>query len=120
MATSARKLKALPKSRTNGNGRDFDVHDLGLAAAGRKRIEWADKQMPVLRRLRARFAKEQSLKGQRLRACLHITRETANLRGTLKAGGAEVFACASNPLWTEDDVAAGLVEHYGSPTYASH
>ena len=73
MATSARKLKAVTKSRSNGNGRDFDVHDLGLAEAGRKRIEWADKQMPVLRRLRERFAKEQPLKGQRMGACLHIT-----------------------------------------------
>ena len=100
MATSARKLKALPKSRTNGNGRDFDVHDLGLAEAGRKRIEWADKQMPVLHRLRERFTKELPLKGQRLGACLHITCETANLLRTLKAGGAEVLACASNPLST--------------------
>ena len=106
MATSARKLKAIPKTRANGNGRDSDVHDLGLAAAGRKRIEWADKQMPVLRRLRERFAKELPLKGQRLGACLHITCETANLLRTLKAGGAEVFACASNPLSTQDDVAA--------------
>jgi adenosylhomocysteinase len=96
------------------------VHDLGLAAAGRKRIEWADKQMPVLRRLRERFAKELPLKGQRLGACLHITCETANLLRTLKAGGAEVFACASNPLSTQDDVAAALVEHYGIPTYAIH
>ena len=120
MATSARKLKAIPKTRANGNGRDSDVHDLGLAAAGRKRIEWADKQMPVLRRLRERFAKELPLKGQRLGACLHITCETANLLRTLKAGGAEVFACASNPLSTQDDVAAALVEHYGIPTYAIH
>ena len=120
MATSARKLKALPKSRTNGNGRDFDVHDLGLAEAGRKRIEWADKQMPVLRRLRERFAKEQPLKGQRMGACLHITCETANLLRTLKAGGAEVIACASNPLSTQDDVAAALVDQYGIPTFAIH
>src|SRR5579863_740573 len=107
MATTARKLKAVSKSRTNGNGRDFDVHDLGLAEAGRKRIEWADKQMPVLRRLR-------------LGACLHITCETANLLRTLKAGGAEVIACASNPLSTQDDVAAALVDHYGIPTFAIH
>ena len=109
MATTARKLKAIPKTRANGNGRDSDVHDLGLAAAGRKRIEWADKQMPVLRRLRERFTKEQPLKGQRMGACLHITCETANLLRTLKAGGAEVIACASNPLSTQDDVAAALV-----------
>ena len=120
MATSARKLKAVTKSRTNGNGRDFDVHDLGLAEAGRKRIEWADKQMPVLRRLRERFTKEQPLKGQRMGACLHITCETANLLRTLKAGGAEVIACASNPLSTQDDVAAALVDQYGIPTFAIH
>src|SRR5260370_1882250 len=120
MATTARKLKAIPKARANGTGRDFDVHDLGLAEAGRKRIEWADKQMPVLRRLRERFAKELPLKGQRLGACLHITCETANLLRTLKAGGADVFACASNPLSTQDDVAAALVEHYGVPTFAIH
>src|SRR5271169_2380245 len=120
MATTARKLKALPKSRANGNGRDFDVHDLGLAEAGRKRIEWADKQMPVLRRLRERFAKELPLKGQRMGACLHITCETANLLRTLKAGGAEVIACASNPLSTQDDVAAALVDQYDIPTFAIH
>src|SRR5580693_6272785 len=120
MATTARKLKAVSKSRTNGNGRDFDVHDLGLAEAGRKRIEWADKQMPVLRRLRERFTKEQPLKGQRMGACLHITCETANLLRTLKAGGAEVIACASNPLSTQDDVAAALVDQYGISTFAIH
>src|SRR5258708_14335377 len=120
MATSARKLKAIPNNRANGSGRDSDVHDLGLGGAGRKRIEWADKQMPVLRRLRERFAKELPLKGQRLGACLHITCETANLLRTLKAGGAEVFACASNPLSTQDDVAAALVERYGIPTYPIH
>src|SRR5215469_12637125 len=118
MATTARKLKAVTKSRTNGNGRDFDVHDLGLAEAGRKRIEWADKQMPVLRRLRERFAKELPLKGQRMGACLHITCETANLLRTLKAGGAEVLICASNPLSTQDDVAASLVADEGIPTFA--
>ncbi len=76
--------------------------------------------MPVLRRIRERFAKELPLKGQRLGACLHITCETANLLRTLKAGGAEVFACASNPLSTQDDVAAALVDHYGIPTFAIH
>src|SRR3984957_7417251 len=120
MATSARKLKAVTKSRTNGNGPAFDVHDPGLAEAGRKRIEWADKQMPVLRRLRERFTKEQPLKGQRMGACLHITCETANLLRTLKAGGAEVIACAAHPLPTQDDVAAALVEEYSIPTFAIH
>ncbi|HKV56028.1 MAG TPA: adenosylhomocysteinase [Candidatus Binataceae bacterium] len=97
-----------------------DVRDLGLAAAGRRRIEWADKQMPVLRLIRERFTKDQSLKGQRLGACLHVTCETANLLRALKAGGAEVICCASNPLSTQDDVAAALVAEYDIPTYAIH
>ncbi|HJU28067.1 MAG TPA: adenosylhomocysteinase, partial [Candidatus Binataceae bacterium] len=97
-----------------------DVRDLGLAGAGRKRIEWADRQMPVLRLIRERFAKDLSLKGQRLGACLHITCETANLLRALKAGGAEVICCASNPLSTQDDVAAALVAEYGISTYAIH
>src|SRR6202140_285316 len=104
----------------SAKGDAHDVRDLALAAAGRKRIEWADKQMPVLRRLRERFAKELPLKGQRLGACLHITCETANLLRTLKAGGAEVLACASNPLSTQDDVAAALVDQYDIPTFAIH
>ena len=104
-----------PRKRKMG---DYDVHDPALAAAGRKRIEWADEQMPVLKRLRERFAKEQPLKGQRLGACLHITTETANLLRALTAGGAEVFACASNPLSTQDDVAAALVKEYGIACYA--
>jgi adenosylhomocysteinase len=120
MATIASKRKALPKARGIESGHNFDVHDLGLAEAGRKRIEWADKQMPVLRRLRERYAKELPLKSQRLGACLHITCETANLLRTLKAGGAEVFACASNPLSTQDDVAAALVDQYDIPTFAIH
>ena len=94
--------------------------DLGLAAAGRKRIEWANKQMPVLRLISERFARDQALKGQRLGACLHVTCETANLLRALKAGGAEVICCASNPLSTQDDVAAALVAEYGIPTYAIH
>jgi len=104
----------------NSKGNEHDVRDLGLAAAGRKRIEWADRQMPVLRIIRERFAKEQPLKGQRLGACLHITCETANLLRALKAGGAEVFCCASNPLSTQDDVAAALVAEYDIPAYAIH
>jgi len=97
-----------------------DVREIGLAAAGRKRIEWADHQMPVLRIIRERFAKDLSLKGHRMGACLHITCETANLLRALKAGGAEVIACASNPLSTQDDVAAALVAEYGIPVYAIH
>ena len=96
----------------------FDVKDASLADAGKKRIEWADMDMPVLRAIRERFAKEQPLKGLRMAACLHVTAETANLVRTLKAGGASVVLCASNPLSTQDDVAAALVTHYGISTFA--
>ncbi len=95
-----------------------DVKDLSLAARGKDRIEWAAKDMPVLRLIRERFAKEQPLKGVRMSGCLHITTETANLAITLKAGGADLVLCASNPLSTQDDVAAALVSEYGIPTYA--
>ena len=95
-----------------------DVRDLGLADAGRRRIEWAERDMPVLRGIRERFEKERPLEGVRAAACLHVTTETANLARTLKAGGAEVTLCASNPLSTQDDVAAALVAHYEIPTYA--
>ena len=100
--------------------RGHDVRDLGMAAAGRKRIEWADQQMPVLRLIRDRFARDLPLKGHRLGACLHITCETANLLRALKAGGAEVLTCASNPLSTQDDVAAALVAEFGIPCFAIH
>ncbi len=96
----------------------YHVKDLKLAAKGKDRIEWAERFMPVLRLIRARFAKETPLKGVRMGACLHITTETANLLVTLKAGGADVSACASNPLSTQDDVAAALVKVYGIPTYS--
>ncbi|GCE46929.1 adenosylhomocysteinase [Thermosporothrix hazakensis] len=95
-----------------------DVKDLALAARGRDRIEWAAKDMPVLRLIRERFEKEQPLKGVRMSGCLHITTETANLAITLKAGGADLVLCASNPLSTQDDVAAALVSEYGIPTFA--
>jgi adenosylhomocysteinase len=94
-----------------------DVKDLGLAAEGQRRIEWAEQEMPVLRLIRARFQQEQPLRGLRLAACLHVTTETANLAVTLKAGGAEVYVCASNPLSTQDDTAAALVAA-GIPTFA--
>lgn len=94
------------------------VKDIKLAREGKARIEWADRHMPVLRSIRARFAKEQPLKKLRIAACLHVTTETANLMRTLQAGGAEVFLCGSNPLSTQDDVAAALVAHYGIPTFA--
>jgi adenosylhomocysteinase len=99
-------------------GADYDVRDLSLADRGRLRIEWAAKEMPVLALLRERFAKEQPLKGKRLSACLHVTAETANLALTLQAGGAELVLCASNPLSTQDDVAAALVKHFNIRTYA--
>jgi len=95
-----------------------DVRDPGLARAGRARIEWAERNMPVLRAIRARFNREKPLKGLRVAACLHVTTETANLMRTLEAGGAEVFLCGSNPLSTQDDVAAALVAHYGISTFA--
>jgi adenosylhomocysteinase len=95
-----------------------DVKDLGLAGKGTLRIEWADRDMPVLREIRERFAKEKPLKGQRVTACLHVTSETANLMRTLKEGGAEIALCASNPLSTQDDVAASLVAQYGISTFA--
>jgi adenosylhomocysteinase len=97
---------------------NYDVKDLSLAAEGKKRIEWADKDMPVLAAIRRRFAKEKPLKGYRMSACLHITTETSNLLRTLVAGGAEVVACASNPLSTQDDNAAALVKEYGINVYA--
>jgi adenosylhomocysteinase len=95
-----------------------DVKDLGLADEGVRRIEWADRHMPVLTAIRERFEREQPLAGYRISACLHVTTETANLARTLKAGGADVVLCASNPLSTQDDVAAALVERYEIPTFA--
>jgi adenosylhomocysteinase len=97
---------------------NFDVKDLSLAEQGRKRIDWAENEMPVLRLLRERFTKERPLAGLRLSACLHVTAETANLARTLAAGGADVVLCASNPLSTQDDVAAALVTYEEIPVYA--
>jgi adenosylhomocysteinase len=96
----------------------YDVKDLGLAAEGARRIAWADRQMPVLGAIRERFEREQPLAGIRVSACLHVTTETANLVRTLKAGGADVVLCASNPLSTQDDVAAALVEEHGIAVFA--
>ncbi|MBU0495001.1 MAG: adenosylhomocysteinase [Chloroflexi bacterium] len=95
-----------------------DVQDLALADQGRLRIEWAAQEMPVLRDIRERFAQEKPLAGIKIAGCLHITTETANLGRALVAGGAELALCASNPLSTQDDVAAALVAHYGIPTFA--
>ena len=90
----------------------YDVADLSLAAVGKKRILWADNDMPVLASIRERFAKTKPLKGLKVSACLHVTAETANLCRTLKAGGADLVLCASNPLSTQDDVAASLVKDF--------
>jgi adenosylhomocysteinase len=95
-----------------------DVKDLSLAPAGLIRIEWADRQMPVLAAIRERFEREQPLAGYRLSACLHVTSETANLARALQAGGADIALCASNPLSTQDEVAAALVAEYGIPVFA--
>jgi len=95
-----------------------DVRNLKLAAAGVKRIEWADRMMPVLATIRERFAREKPLRGLRLSACLHVTTETASLARTLVAGGADLVLCASNPLSTQDDVAAAIVKTYRIPCFA--
>ncbi len=119
MASARRTKRSAPNGNGSTNGHvPGDVRELGLARDGRLRIEWADRNMPVLRSIRARFAKERPLRGIRIAACLHVTTETANLARTLQAGGAEVFVCGSNPLSTQDDVAAALVAEYGIATFA--
>jgi adenosylhomocysteinase len=95
-----------------------DIREIKLAEGGRRRIEWAEREMPVLRLIRERFAKERPLSGVRISACLHVTTETANLMNTLHLGGADVVLTASNPLSTQDDVAASLVSHFEIPTFA--
>ncbi|HLV81100.1 MAG TPA: adenosylhomocysteinase [Chthonomonadaceae bacterium] len=110
---SPETMAAPAKSRT-----PHDVKDLSLAEKGKLRIEWAEMDMPVLRLIRQRFEREKPLQGLTLAACLHVTTETANLAITLKAGGASVYLCASNPLSTQDDVAAALVAEYDIPTFA--
>ncbi len=111
----ARTVKAVAAADTAMVGH---VKDMSLARAGKDRIEWAERNMPVLRAIRARFAKEKPFKKLRIAACLHVTTETANLMRTLKAGGAEVFLCGSNPLSTQDDVAAAMIRYYDVPTFA--
>ncbi len=96
----------------------YDIKDISMAPKGKLRIEWAEQRMPVLRLIRERFKKEKPLEGIRVSACLHVTTETGVLMQTLKDGGAEVAVCASNPLSTQDDVAASLVEHFQIPVYA--
>src|SRR6478752_6179933 len=97
---------------------EYDVKDIGLSSNGRQRIEWAEREMPVLRLIRERFAEEKPLAGTKLLACAHITTETANLARALQAGGADAVLIASNPLSTQDDVAASLVSDWGIPVYA--
>src|ERR1044071_8957063 len=97
---------------------EHDVKNIGLAAEGRLKIEWAEQSMPVLRQVRERFTREQPLRGIRLGACLHVTTETAVLMLTLKAGGAQIALCASNPLSTQDETAAALVKEYDVPVHA--
>ena len=109
-----------PSTRAASSLPAHDLADLGLAAEGLRRIEWAEREMPVLRLIKERFEREKPLDGLRLAACLHVTTETANLVRTLKAGGAEVALCASNPLSTQDDVAAALVANYGISVFARH
>ena len=99
---------------------DFDVKDLSLAEKGKLRIEWAEMDMPVLRQIRERFKREKPLKDVKIGACLHVTTETANLMITLKEGGADVYLTASNPLSTQDDVAAALVKEFDIPVFAIH
>ena len=96
----------------------YDIKEMNLAEGGRRRIDWAEREMPVLRLIRERFAKERPLEGMRIAACLHVTTETANLMATLHDGGAEVVLTASNPLSTQDDVAAALVTHFEIPVFA--
>src|SRR5512147_1793671 len=100
------------------NMSNYDIKDKTLAEGGRRRIDWAEREMPVLRMIKERFAKERPLAGLRISACLHVTTETANLMRTLQAGGADVVITASNPLSTQDDVAAALVMHSEIPVYA--
>ncbi|GBC92263.1 Adenosylhomocysteinase [bacterium HR15] len=118
--TPEKKILGYPGEEKFGEGlkMNYDVKDLSLAEQGARRIEWAENEMPVLRLIRQRFEREKPLQGIRIAACLHVTTETANLMRTLKAGGAEIALCASNPLSTQDDVAAALVQYDQIAVYA--
>src|SRR5215813_7527417 len=120
MVTTVTDTPPAPTTETPVWARAFDIKDAALVEKGINRIEWAGREMPVLRAIRERFATEQPLAGRRVSACLHVTSETANLMRTLKAGGADVLLCASNPLSTQDDVAAALVAEYGIAVHAVH
>src|SRR5438067_3314541 len=119
---SPHDVSTLPRDRVGKEAvattKRHDVKDLALAPEGVRRIMWADRQMPVLQSIRERFEREQPLQGYRISACLHVTTETANLMRTLNAGGADVVLCASNPLSTQDDVAAALVDEYDISVFA--
>ena len=116
MPTTAKTMKGHTHSATSVT--DCDVRDLALADQGRMRTEWAERSMPVLRQIRDRFAEQRPLAGKKVSACLHVTTETANLMIALKAGGADIALCASNPLSTQDDVAAHLVRDHGVKVFA--
>jgi len=120
MAIPTQSPASGPAVSPTGSLPKHDVVDLGLAGEGKRRIEWAEREMPVLRLIRDRFEREKPLAGLRIAACLHVTTETANLVRTLKAGGADVALCASNPLSTQDETAAALVAEYGISTFARH
>jgi len=107
-----------PQLKVMETERNYDIKDISLSDRGKKRIEWANNDMPVLRLVKERFEKERPLSGLKMSACLHVTAETANLVRTLKTGGADILLCASNPLSTQDDVAAALVKYYQIPVYA--
>src|SRR5436853_6662143 len=98
---------------------DYDIRDVGLSIDGKRRIEWAEREMPVLRLIRERFSQERPLSGVRVAACAHVTTETANLVRALQSGGAETILIASNPLSTQDDVAASLVSDWSVPVFAN-
>src|SRR5499425_3680711 len=116
MPTKTHKQETMATSVANNVS--FDIKNIELAEVGKRRIEWANQSMPVLQSIRKDFIKSQPLKGIRISACLHVTTETANLAITLRDGGAELVLCASNPLSTQDDVAACLVRDYNIPVYA--
>src|SRR5215831_16311840 len=118
MATKAKIRKQENMATSVVNTASFDIKNIDLADLGKKRIEWANESMNVLQLIRKEFIKKQPLKGTRIAACLHVTAETANLAITLRDGGAEVALCASNPLSTQDDVAACLVRDYNIPVFA--
>lgn len=111
-------LESEPKTKRKRVKMDYDIKDIGLAKKGKLRIEWAYNRMPVLQLIERRFTKEKPLEGLKIAACLHVTTETANLMRVLKSGGAEAVLCASNPLSTQDDVAASLVKDYGISVFA--